>query len=121
MSSQTVTIVGELAKLNEHDNMNRSNRFGGAALKKRMTTLVADQCIELEPITNPVIVHFNWHYSSRHDFDNIAFAKKYVLDGMIHSGKLPNDNQQWVKGFSDRFTKVSKGEEKVVVDIEEVE
>lgn len=120
MSRQTVTIVGDLAKLNEHDGANRSNRFAGAALKKRMTELVAAQCGTLRPITGPVIITFYWHYSSRHDFDNIRFACKYVLDGMVHSGKLPNDNQKYVVGFGgDYFTKVPKGEEKVVVGIEE--
>lgn len=118
--SQTFTIVGELAKLNEHDNSNRSNRFGGAALKKRMTALVSDQCGPLSPITRPVIIGFDWYFSSRHDFDNIAFAKKYILDGMVHAEKLPNDNQKWVHGFSgDSFHKVPKGEEKVIVGIED--
>lgn len=119
--AQTVTIVGDLAKLNEHDNANRSNRFAGAALKKRMTELVALQCGRLKPITRPVILSFNWHYSSRHDFDNIGFARKYVQDGMVHSGKLPDDNQKWVVGYGGEvFTKVPKGEEKVIVGIEEV-
>lgn len=120
MLRQTVTFVGDLAKLNEHDAANRSNKFAGAALKKRMTEMIASQCDQLEPVTHPVIVHFNWHISSKHDLDNIAFAKKYVLDGMVKSGKLPNDNQKWVKGFSDFFTHIPKGEEKVVVGIEEV-
>jgi hypothetical protein len=116
---QVVTIVGDLAKLNEHDNANRRNRFAGAALKKQMTELVALQCGKLKPITHPIILHFDWLYSSKHDFDNIAFSKKYVQDGLVKSGKLPNDNQSWVKGFTDNFTKVSKGQESVVVTIED--
>lgn len=118
---QTLTINGELAKLNEHDNANRTNRFGGASLKKHMTEKVASQCGPLKPISEPVVLGFEWHYSSRHDFDNIAFAKKYILDGMVHSGKLPNDNQKWVYGFTgDTFIKCPKGDEKVVVDIQSV-
>lgn len=119
--NQVITIIGDLAKLNEHDNANRSNRFAGAALKKRMTELVAYQCGPLRPITGPVKLSFNWHYSSRHDFDNIGFARKYVQDGMVKSGKLPDDNQKWVVGYNgESFTKVPKGEEKVIVGIEEI-
>jgi Holliday junction resolvase RusA-like endonuclease len=122
MKQQTITIVGDLAKLNDHDSANRSNKFMGAALKKRMTDLVALQCGKLKPITGECIVTFNWHFSSRHDFDNIKFACKYVLDGMVKSGKLPNDNQKYIVGFGgDWFTKVEKGEEKVIVEIEETE
>lgn len=121
MSKQIVTFVGDLAKLNEHDGANRSNRFAGAALKKRMTEMIASQCIALKPITRPVRLSFDWHYSSRHDFDNIAFARKYVQDGMVKSGKLPDDNQKWVVGYDgEDFTKVPKGEEKVIVGIKEV-
>lgn len=115
-------IKGELAKLNEHDNANRTNRFGGAGLKKKMDELVIGQLEGKKPITRPCIITFYWFYSSRHDFDNIAFGKKYVLDGMQKAGVLPNDNQKWVRGFGgDWFTKVEPGEEKVLVEVEELE
>lgn len=119
---QKIQILGELAKLNEHDNANRTNRFGGAALKKRNTGLVAIQCKGAKPVGGPVIIGFHWFYSSKHDFDNIRFAAKYVLDGLVKAGVLPNDNQTWVQGFSgDLFYKVPKGQEKVIVEIEELE
>ena len=116
------TIKGDLAKLNDHDGANRANKFGGAALKKRMNDLVVGELqSQLDKVvTKPCIITFNWLYSSRHDFDNIRFAAKYVLDGMQKAGVLPNDNQQWVIGFGgDYFTKVDKGEEGVIVEVEE--
>lgn len=91
---QTLIITGQLATLNEHDNANRVNRFAGAALKKRMTEHVAHQAASMEPLTNPVFMDYEWFISTRHDYDNIAFARKYVQDGVVHAGKLPNDNQQ---------------------------
>lgn len=117
-----IKIKGDLAKLNEHDNANRTNRFGGAALKKKMTELVAEQVRYQIPIDYPIRIGFTWRYSSRHDFDNIRFACKYVLDGLVHAGILPNDNQKWVKGFTgDEFIKVEKGDESVSVLIERYE
>lgn len=112
-------IRGDLAKLNEHDGANRANRFAGAKLKEQMTTLVAYQLMGKQAITEPCWVTFYWKYSSRHDFDNIRFACKYVLDGFVKAGILPNDNQKWVLGFrGDYFEKVAKGDEGVTVVVE---
>lgn len=112
-------IQGDLAKLNEHDNKNRVNRFAGAKLKADMTNLVAMQLIGKPAITEPCYVTFHWRFSGKHDFDNIRFACKYVLDGMVKAAILPNDNQKWVLGFGgDYFTKVPKGEEGVTVVVE---
>lgn len=116
------SIKGKFATLNEHDNANRANRFGGAALKSKMNQMVIDSLDGAKPITKPCLITFNWLYSSRADFDNIRFAAKYVLDGMQKAGVLPNDNQKWVVGFGgDYFTKVIPGEEGVIVDVEEIE
>lgn len=113
------TVRGKLAYLNDHDKANRANRFVGAKLKKQMTEMVALQLSGQPPITDPVVVSFHWLYSTRHDFDNMRFAAKYVLDGMIHAGVLPNDNQSWVKGFGgDTFEKVLSGDEGVIITVE---
>ena len=118
--AQIINIHGKLATLNEHDNTNRTSRFAGAALKKKMNELVASQAPALG-INSPMLVHFTWRYSGRHDFDNIAFAKKYVLDGLQHAGTIVNDNQKFVRGFSDSFKKVNPGDEGVMVIIEELD
>ena len=40
---------------------------------------------------------------SRRDPDNIASAKKYILDALQKQGILQNDNLKWIKGFEDEF------------------
>lgn len=112
-------IRGSLAKLNEHDGANRANRFAGAKLKEQMTTLVAWQVKGKPVITKPCYITFYWKVSGRHDYDNVRFACKYVLDGMVKAGILENDNPKWVLGFKgDYFEKVPKGEEGVTVVVE---
>lgn len=114
------TIQGKLATLNEHDGANRSNRFIGAKLKQEMTDLVAWQLRGKKPIVKPCIITFNWMFSSKADFDNIRFACKYILDGMVKAGILKDDNQNWVLGFGgDYFTKVDKGQESIIIEVEE--
>ena len=44
---------------------------------------------------------FKWHVKGRHDSDNIAFAKKFVLDGMVKAGVLENDNPKCVRHLAD--------------------
>lgn len=116
------TIKGSLATLNQHDGANRRNRFLGAKLKHEMTEFVALQLISKPKITKPCMITFNWKVSTRADFDNIRFAAKYVLDGMVKAGVLVDDSQKWVVGFGgDYFTKVPKGQEEIIIDIEEAE
>lgn len=111
-------IKGKLATLNEHDGANRRNRFLGAKMKHEMTDLVMWQVKGKPAISGPCILSFHWYYSSRADFDNIRFACKYVLDGMVKAGVLVDDNQKHILGFGgDLFTKVEKGEEKVIVSV----
>lgn len=117
----TIVISGQLATLNEHDAANRNNKFGGAKLKKEMTELVQWQVKKHKPIKSAGIYNFTWLISSKHDPDNIAFAKKYILDGLVKAGTIPNDTQKYVLGFSDSFIKVDKGKEKVVINIEQYE
>jgi Holliday junction resolvase RusA-like endonuclease len=115
-----LVVKGQLADLNKHDQANRNNKFGGAALKKEQTDLVAWQLKGKPKITRPCTLEFVWYYSGRFDFDNIRFACKYVLDGMVKAGILPNDNQKWVLGFDgDTFIKVPKGQEKVEIFVSE--
>lgn len=115
-----LTIHGQLPSLNEANNAARTHWTKAARMKKEATELVALQCTRMPKITKPVMLTFHWFYSSKHDFDNIRSACKFVLDGMVQAGKLPDDNQKWVVGFNgDYFIKVPKGQEKVVIDIEE--
>lgn len=111
-------IPGQLATLNEHDYANRSSKWTGRDHKETQTQYVGYKVKQGQKIDKPVIAHFTWYHSGKHDYDNIAFAKKYVLDGMVEAGILPNDNQTWVKGFTDSFVKVKPGQEKVVVKME---
>ncbi len=77
------------------------------------------QCGKLKPIEGESVITFYWFVSGKHDYDNVRFGAKYILDGMVKSGKLPNDSPKYIVGFGgDYFTKVEKGQEKVIVEID---
>ena len=100
----TVDLPFRLPGANEYTNACRRNRFAGGKVKADYTQAVALYFRGLPPVTEPVKVRFIWHERTRRrDKDNVAFGKKFILDGMQAAGFLPNDNNRWVVGFEDCF------------------
>lgn len=98
-------IPVRLPSLNEYIDKCRGNRYGGANLKKSVESnimLILNTRHFL--IASPVHITFIWHEpNKRRDKDNVAFAKKFILDALQKAGKLVNDNNKYVKGFTDEF------------------
>lgn len=119
---QKVTIIGVFPTLNDMIGDARKHWAISAKHKKESTELARVQCLRLKPIVQPCRVSFDWFYSSKCDPDNISSGgRKSILDGMVEAKVLPNDNDKWVIGFDrENFTKVKKGQEKVVVTIKEI-
>lgn len=99
---QVVTIEHRFVSLNEYVDRERANRYAAAAIKKKETGIAEEAMKELRPIDEPCFILFNWYVTNkRRDLDNIAFAKKFILDGAVKAGILKSDNVQYVTGFSD--------------------
>lgn len=112
------TIVGSLPGLNDYTRACRANRFAGAKMKTAAEVLVSWQLPRVKH-QGRVCVSFAWHErDKRRDPDNIAFAKKFLLDAMVARGVIPNDSQRYIAGLSDTFH-VDSGNPRVVVTIEE--
>ena len=85
-------VQGELVDLNSYIAAERSNRYAGAKIKREMTdyiTLLAKRLkIENRPLRAPVLITYHWYCKDkRKDKDNIAFAKKFIQDGLVNAGK----------------------------------
>lgn len=103
-------IPVKLPSLNEYQNACRANRYAGAKFKKETETVIelailkALKAGNLRPPSPPVRIAFVWHEKTRRrDADNIASAKKYILDAMQHMNVIPNDNRKIVTGFTDEI------------------
>lgn len=119
----TFTVYGRLPGLNEYTLANRSNQYAGATMKRKAENLVIwsiRRDLKDTKITSPVSIDFRWVEPNRkRDLDNICFAKKFILDGMVKSGLIANDNWAHVTGFTDKF---EIGEAPmVIVNIKEVQ
>ena len=104
MASFTIEIPVKFPSLNDYIRACRGNKFGANTLKQKLERQTGMYIKGLPEFTRPIRIHFLWtEENKRRDYDNIAFAKKFILDSLQKNGKLPNDNRKWVKGFSDDF------------------
>lgn len=107
--------------LNEYINQNRRNRYAGASAKKKEQEYIIC-CVKKYlgniKIDKPVKAYFTWiEENKRRDYDNIAFAKKFILDALVQVETLKDDNRKIVTGFEDRFEYADKS--KVIVELKE--
>ena len=108
----------KLPSLNEYVNVCRTNPYKASKFKKNLEEDIGMFIEKLPRFERPVRIHFHWiEGNKRRDFDNVAFAKKFILDSMVKHGKLKDDNRKCVTGFKDTFS--YEKETRVVLEIEE--
>ena len=96
--------------LNEYIDCERGSTIAAAAMKKKCTEQVKEQCLsqQIGPVNGKVDLLFEWHSSTRHDPDNVAFAKKFIIDGLQLAGVLENDNRKFVGTMADEIIQDDK-------------
>lgn len=118
---QKLIIGGRLPGLNEYTKACRSGAYAGAGMKKEtedMITWYIVQQLKDVRFDAPVEVAFRWYEQNRkRDIDNIAFAKKFILDALVKSGIIRSDGWSGVAKFTDEFF-IDPKNPRVEVDIE---
>ena len=111
-------IDEKLPSLNDYIFVCRANRFGANQMKRNIENAINKYTDHIPFINNPVYISFLWiDANRRRDLDNIAFAKKFILDALQKKGILKNDNRECVIGFSDNF---ALGKDyKIIVELRE--
>lgn len=116
----TIKIPLKLITLNDYVDKNRANKQYGNASKQKSERDIMPFLRKLPKIKKPVKIKIIWvENDKRRDPDNIAFAKKFILDALVKTKKLPNDNHEWVKGFQDGFEFAKEPE--IIVELIEIE
>ena len=104
LTAKKIKIVGKLPSLNEYIEACRRNPHCGAKMKASTEAAIIPQLAKLPKIDKPVHISFIWHEANkRRDKDNVAAGKKFILDALQKAGKLINDNNDYIAGFTDRF------------------
>lgn len=103
--------------LNEYIDCERGSTIAAAAMKKKCTEQVKAQCLsqQIQPVNGKADLLFEWHSSTRHDPDNVAFAKKFILDGLQLAGVLENDNRKFIGTMADEI--IQDDEDYVILHI----
>jgi hypothetical protein len=103
---QILIIEGELVDLNTYIDTERSNRFQAAALKRAETERVAWDCRaqRLQPMARIEETLCAWYTrDERKDADNVAFALKFIYDGLVLAKVIPNDSRRYTGSILHRF------------------
>ena len=108
----------KLPSLNDYIKVCRGNKYQAAKYKAQIEHEIGLFLMKMPKWTKPIKIHFRWiEGNKKRDLDNIAFAKKFILDAMQKYGKLENDNRNHVYAFTDSF---EYGKEtKVILEIED--
>lgn len=118
--TQTFVLLYKFPTLNDYTDTARGNKYASAADKRMLTDLVTWEAKSqhLKP-AKKARIGFLWRETNRmRDPDNIAFAKKYILDGLVKAGVLQGDGWKHVTGFTDDFELGDENE--VTVTITEI-
>ena len=120
---QTLIIHARLPSRNEAENKARTHWSCGASLKKDATQLVA-LCAKqqkIAPYSGRVRLNCSFFEpNKKRDADNVFAGVKYILDGLVQAGVLPNDSRKYVEEIA-FAVKVDKQNPRVEVEIGEEE
>ena len=115
---QTFEIPGRFVSLNEFYKMTPMDQH---KVKRSADNTVAwcAKAAKVRPYDKPIRYHVLWvEQNRRRDLDNVAFAKKFIQDGLVKAGIIRNDTHHEIVGFSDDFAYDSRNP-RIVVTLEE--
>lgn len=91
-------VYHQLPTLNQYIQVERSNRFAAASLKKKHTNAISRIAKSSKLKLNPNQKHdisITWFcHNLKSDPDNISFGVKFILDGLVKSGLISNDGHK---------------------------
>ena len=106
----------KLPSLNDYTKWCRGNKYLANKKKAEIEREIGLHLAKMPRWTKPIKIHFHWiEGNKRRDLDNICFAKKFILDAMVKSNKLQDDNRKCVYAFTDTFEYGDKTQ--VVVEV----
>lgn len=110
MERNEFIIKQKLPSLNDYVLVCRTNKFQASKFKREIEEAIGwsiRSALTRKTLYKPkgaVVVRFTWtEPNRRRDCDNIASAKKFILDALVKMKVLENDTQKFVVGFYDIF------------------
>ena len=115
-----VIIYGRLSSLNEYIRACRSNVYQANELKKdnEIRVIQGARAMKLSKVYKyPIKLKIAFYEPDRRrDVDNVSFAVKFILDGLVKAQILQNDSQKHVSEIQS-VVEVDKKNPRVEVEI----
>ena len=109
-------IPGRLPGLNEIIDAAKTHFGTYAKMKDEYTTTVAWLAKKLPSYKKVALIIAWYEPDRRRDPDNIMAGQKFILDGLVTAGTIPNDSQRYITGIMHRFG-VDKQNPRIEVEI----
>lgn len=109
-------IPGTLPTQNKYFEIERANRFAASSMKRKTQEFICSCISDDAPrFSGHVTVWFDWiRPDMRSDKDNVAFAKKFILDALQQAGIIENDSWKLCTPY-DRMYAVNKRNPRTIV------
>ena len=115
-----IVVSGELPGLNKIIDKSKAHHMAFASMKKKNTNLVTWKAKGI-PKMESIYLNIKYYCKDRRrDPDNIAAAKKFILDGLVGAGVIENDGWKQVKGWSESWEK-DKENPRIEIEIKEAD
>lgn len=113
-------IPGSLPGMNKIIEAAKSHFGAYAKMKEEHTTAITWLAKKL-PTYKRVVLVITWYEPDhRRDPDNIMAGQKFIMDGLVQAGVIPDDSQKYILGIVHRF-KVDRQNPRVEVEIVDME
>jgi Holliday junction resolvase RusA-like endonuclease len=115
------SIPGEFPGLNEIIDAAKSHFGVYATMKETHTDAVCWMAKQAPKLTRPVEATITWYAKDkRRDPDNVMAGQKFIFDGLVKAGVIPNDTWRYIKGIAHRF-EIDRKNPRIEVRVVEVE
>ena len=93
----------------------------GNRAKQENTDMVVEAIrhARIRPVERyPITIGLTWYSpNGKKDIDNVSFAKKFIMDGMVRSGIIENDGRKQIAGFEREMFLIDKHNPRIIVKI----
>lgn len=97
------------------------NKYQAYSQMKEHYTKMVELLAKNLPRFEKIALIITWHEPNRHrDPDNIMAGQKFIIDGLVTAGIIPNDNQRHIQGIIHRFA-VDRKNPRIEVEIVDIE
>ena len=91
-----------------------------AIMKEQYTDIVAWTAKKL-PKFNKIDIEITWYEpNASRDPDNVMGGQKFIFDGLVKAGTIPNDTQKYIRNIAHRI-RVDRQNPRVEIEIREAE